>query len=304
MDSSDTQQYTGKERLRSMILKILILYTLFPVLLLVLLAQPVSEAVRRSDANAFLILLTAAGAVGINWFVYPLLHRDRPPVPVFAHGILLLVIIVFIEYFALPGYYALAPVLAYIGGFLALMDMLLLSFWLAARRSRPAHVFAVGLRITVGIILFFMAWQIIREIESRQVTRDTWITAGILIVTILVRNSPRILSGIRRAAFHRRATGLTAGQIVQILGETHLDLDEDPVTLSHARVQYTVDGVLYETRADISRCIIRKYGKPAVVGKEIPVRYDPAKPSDAYVNRIGRHFLEDNPVQHSGEEQA
>ena len=302
MDGSGIQ-HTGKQILRITVLKILILYVLVPVSLLILLAAPVSEAVRRSDANAFLIILAAAGAVGMNWLVYSLLHRKHPPVPVFAHGILCLTVVVFIEHFALPGYHALAPVLAYIGGFLALMDMLMLSFWLAARRSRPAHVFAVGLRITVGVILFLMAWQILREIESRQVTRDTWITAGILVVTILVRNSPRIVSAVRRTAFHRRASGLTAGKIVQILGETHLDLDDDPVTLSHARVQYSVDGILYETRADISRYTIRKFGKPAIVGKEIPVCYNPANPSEAYVNRIDRHFFEDNPVQHSGEEQ-
>ena len=130
MDGSGTQ-YTREQFLRITVMKILILYVLVPVTLLILLATPVSEAVRRSDGNAFLIILAAAGVVGMNWLVYSLLHRKHPPVPVFAHGILCLIVIVFIEHFALPGYHALAPVLAYIGGFLALMDML------TDRRAHP-----------------------------------------------------------------------------------------------------------------------------------------------------------------------
>ena len=66
MDGSGTQ-YTREQFLRITVMKILILYVLVPVTLLILLATPVSEAVRRSDGNAFLIILAAAGVVGTQF---------------------------------------------------------------------------------------------------------------------------------------------------------------------------------------------------------------------------------------------
>ena len=60
MDGSGTQ-YTREQFLRITVMKILILYVLVPVSLLILLATPVSEAVHRSDGNAFLIILCELG---------------------------------------------------------------------------------------------------------------------------------------------------------------------------------------------------------------------------------------------------
>ena len=79
---------------------------------------------------------------------------------------------------------------------------------------------------------------------------------------------------------------------MQIIGETSLDLDGDPVTRNHVRIQYTVEDRVYETRADISRFTTRRFGKEAFVGREVPVFYDPADPSDAFADRIDRHFFD------------
>ena len=70
-----------------------IFYTLAPLLLLGFLAGPVQDAVRASDAAAWWILLATLGAVGLNWYVYYLLHRKRPSLLVFAHGVLCLLIV-------------------------------------------------------------------------------------------------------------------------------------------------------------------------------------------------------------------
>ena len=294
MDRPDTPQ-ARKAFLRNLILRIVFLYVLVPVLLLVLLAKPIGSAACRSDAAVFLILLAAAAAAGLNWFVYTLLYHKRPPLPAFAHGLFIVTAVAFIEQEALPAYYALQSTLAVIIGFLALLSMLLLSFWFASLRSRPAHVIAVGLRIAVGVVLFFMAYQIIRDIEIRNVTWNTWITAGVLVVIVLVRFSPRLFSAFRSGTSRRRATGLTEGRIVQIVGETHLDLDGDPVTLQHARIQYTVDDVPYEIRTGISRYTTRRFGKAAFVGRTVPVSYDPANPASAHTRRIDRHFFDQQP---------
>ena len=275
------------------IIKNLFFYAVIPGFLLWLLARPIADAVRRSDAAAFLILLAALGAVALNWLVYKLVHRKRPSLLVFSHGILCLLAVVFIEHDALPGYYALTSTLALIAGFLVLMSLMLPSFWFARRNTRLTRVIAVGLRIAAGVILFFMAYQIIRDIEIENITRDTWITLAILIVTVLVRFSPRLISAVRRKEAENRATGLAEGRIVQIIGETHLDRDDDPVTLQQVRIQYTVDGVSYETRGEITHFAIWKFGKAALIGKVIPVSYDPAHPADAHVNRIDRHFFDE-----------
>ena len=84
---------------------------------------------------------------------------------------------------------------------------------------------------------------------------------------------------------------------MQIVGETHLDRDDDLVTLHHARVQYTVDSVPYETRAGISLYAIRKFGRKRFIGRTVPVRYDPADPAHAYTDRIDRHFFDHLPVE-------
>ena len=197
-----------------------------------------------------------------------------------------------VEYDALPASAPLASTLAVIGGCLALAGLFLLSYWFAARRSRPAHVIAVGLWIVIGIVAFFMAYQILRDFETRNVTRDTWITVVILLALIPAAFIHRILSARRGTAFRRRATGLAEGRILQIVGETRLDRDEDLVTDYHARVEYTVNGVSYETRADIAKITMRRFGKKAFVGQKIPVHYDPDSPASAYTDRIDRHFFD------------
>ena len=84
---------------------------------------------------------------------------------------------------------------------------------------------------------------------------------------------------------------MVSGKIVQIIGETHLDLDGDPVTEYLARVQYSIDDVPYETRADIALKTIRKYGKDAFVGRAVPVYYNPADPAEAFVNKLDKRML-------------
>ena len=302
MDKTEIPRKSAS-RLLSAVLKFILLYALAPALLLCILARPIGSAACGSDAAAFLILLAALGSVALNWLVYLLIRRKRPSLLVFAFGLFCLLAVVFIEHDALPGYASLASTLALIAGFLVLMCLLLPSFWLAAHNTRLTRVIAVGLRIAVGVILFFMAYQIIRDFEIENVTRDTWITIGILVVTVLTRFSPRILSAVRRRKAEDRATGLTEGRIVQIIGETHLDLDDDPVTRQHARIQYTVDGVPYETRADVTGFTVRRFGKAAFIGRKIDVYYNPADPADAHVSRIDRHFFDENPEQ-SPEESA
>ena len=76
---------------------------------------------------------------------------------------------------------------------------------------------------------------------------------NLLDVFILAFNGRRILSAFRRALSRRRASVWAAGTIVQIVGETRLDLDGDPLTRNHALIRYVVDDEVYETRADISR---------------------------------------------------
>lgn len=288
MENTQNQSVSRTAR----ILKGLFLYALVPALGLWLLANPIGTAVRGSAPAAFLILLAAFALVGANWLAYTALRRRRPSLLVFAWGMFILLVTALVESEALPASAALVSTLAVICGCLALAFLFLLSFWLAARRSKPAHVFAVGCWITVGVIAFFMAYRVFRDIEIRRVTGDTWITAAILIALIPAAFSRRILAAARRSAFHRRTAGLAEGKILQLIGETRLDLDEDPVTDYHARIEYTVDGVSYETRADIYKITMRLLGKEVLVGKKIPVHYDPADPARAYADRIGRHFLD------------
>lgn len=196
-------------------------------------------------------------------------------------------------YGTLPPSDPAAGLLAVAIGMLVLAFLLVLSFRLAARPSRPAHAFSVGLRILAGIFLFFLAFQIVRDFESENVTRDTWLTLFVLIAGILGFNTPRIIASRRRADARRRATGLAAGTIFRIIGETRLDRDDDLVTSDLACVRYTVDGIQYETRTGISRMLVRRYGKKAFIGREIAVRYDPADPAGATVDRIDRHLFDE-----------
>ena len=282
---------SGETPLWFILLKRAVLYALVPLLLLGFLAQPISEAVRQSPAAAFWILLAFLGAVGLNWAVYAAGKRKPPSLPVFAYGAFCLFIVTMIQYMALPGYSPVASSLSYIAAVLTLTALLLVSFWCASRASKAAHVTAVGIWIVLGFTVVGAAYQIIRDLESGDVTRDTWITLGILLALLVGFNVPGILSACRRFAARRRRTGQVMGRIVQIIGETHLDRDDDLVTRNHVRVQYTVQDVSYETRADISRYTIWRYGKKALVGCEVPVFYDPANPADAFANKVDKHVL-------------
>ena len=286
--------------------KTLPLYVLAPVVCLYFLHQPICSAVRASGSAAFLILLAAFGAVLLNWLVYTVIHRKHPSLLVYAYGVFCLLLVNLIEYNAIPAYDPLASSLATIAGCLTFIFLFLLGFWFAARNTRLSRVFAVAAWITIGLLAFFMLFQILRDFESRKATSNTWIALLILIALIPAAFTYRIRSSIRRAMFRHRATGLAAGCIVQFIGETRLDLDGDPVTDYHARIEYTVDDVQYETRAEIYKLTMRWLGKKALVGQEIAVHYDPANPADAYADRIDRHFLdgleEDEPEQEAPSE--
>ncbi len=273
------------------ILKGLVFYALVPLLLLILLARPVGEAVRRDAGAACRIPLMALGAVGLNWLIYRILRRKGPPAPVIAHGVLCLLAVTLIQIAALPGTDPRITDLAYIAAGLTLTALILMSLWCAGRKSKAAHIAAVGFWIVLGVICLGMAYQVIRDVEGRCASRDTWITLGILAAVPLGLCVPRIRRLCRRAEARRRRTGLTAGLIVQIIGETALDRDDDPVTRDFVRVAYTVDGVPYETRTGITRFAMWKYGKVIFLGREIPVRYDPANPGDAAADKIDRRFF-------------
>ena len=109
---------------------------------------------------------------------------------------------------------------------------------------------------------------------------------------IVAFNTRKILAAFRRRALDRKADHIAVGKIYQIIGETHLDMDGDPVTLDYALIRYEVDGTQYETRADISRFTVRRFGKEVFIGHDIPVFYDPADPAGAIVKRIDRHFFD------------
>ena len=281
-----------KSLFRTVVLKGFLLYALFPLLCLWFLARPIGNAVRGSGSAAFLLLLAPLALVSLNWLVYFFVRRKLPSLLVFAFGAFCLLALVIVEYDALPASVPVASTLAVIGGCLALAGLFLLSYWFAARRSRPAHVIAVGLWIVIGVVAFFMAYQVIRDFETRNVTRDTWITVVILLALVPAAFIRRILSSRRGTAFRRRATGLAEGRILQLVGETRLDRDDDLVTSYHARVGYEVNGVPYEIRAHIAKITMRRFGKKAFVGQKIPVHYDPDSPADAFADRIDRHFFD------------
>ena len=277
--------------------KALLLYVLAPLLVLILLAKPVADAVRASGTAVCYILVAAAGAVVLNWLIYSLIRKRRPSLLVFSFGMLCLLLVSVVMYDALPGFSPLASTLSYICALFALLFLFLLSYWLAIRNTKPSRAAAVVLRIVLALLFWGVVYQIYREIESRNVTADTWITIGFLIALLIGFNIPRLLPVCRRARFRRRTTGLAEGRIVQVVGETHLDRDDDSVTVYHVRVEYSVDNVPYETRADISRYTIRKFGREAFIGREVPVHYDPADPAQAYTDRIDRHFFDNDPKE-------
>lgn len=281
-----------KALLKPQALKGLAFYALIPLILLWLLARPIQNAVRAADAAAFWILLAALLAVGLNWGVYFLRRGRRPALSIYGYGVLCLLAVAVIERAALPDYFVLSAILDIISVTLAMAFFLLLSFYLATRPSRPAHAASVFIRAVLGVILACMAYQIARDVESRMATRDTWITLAVMLGFIVAFNGRKIAAACRRRAAIRRRSGVAVGKIVQVIGETSLDRDDDLVNRYYACVGYNVDGVCYETRADISRYRIRRHGKDALVGQTVPVFFDPANPADAFAERINRHVFD------------
>ena len=277
------------------ILRGLFLYALVPALLLALCAGPAGKAVRRDEAAAFLLAAAALGAVVLNWAVYRILRRKHPPLLVFAHGLACLTVFILIEKDAMAPADPRNSILSVFSVSLAMLALLLVSFRLAAfRGSRPALAAAVAIRAGLGILLAVMAYQVLRDFESRNVTRDTWITVAVAAAFIPAFNARRIRSAVRRFRTRRRQEGLAAGRIVKVFGETHLDRDDDAVTLFYAQVEYTVEGAVYETRAEIYRSTARKYEKDMLTGMEVPVRYNPADPADAQAPRVTREIIRAN----------
>ena len=285
-------KHSGRAALRTKILRGLFFYALIPALLLVLLAGPVGNTVRGSDAAVFLVLLGALVAVGLNWFVYHAVRGKVPSLLVFSFGALCVLAVAAIELESLPGDHPLRSTLAVIGGFLALSSMLLLSFWCARHRSKAAHAAAVVIWVLLGLVFCGMAYSAIRDFETGNITLDTWIAVFSMIALALGCCAPRFLSSRRRSLSRRRKTGQAEGRIVQVIGETRLDRDDDLVTRDLARIQYSADDVLYEIKAQSPRHIVRRFGKKAFTGQSIPVFYDPADPGDAFVNKIDRHFFD------------
>ena len=206
---------------------------------------------------------------------------------------LALLIGVFAVYDALPVDGDARPLAALGGGILALAFLLLLGYWFAGCPSRPAHAAAVFLWILYGVILCFMLFQIIRDIEIRAVTGYTWLTGAVLLGGIAAFNVKKILNAFRLRAFRRRANHTVMGKILQIVGETHLDMDGDAATQYNALIEYEVDGVTYESQADITLGAIKKFGRDAFIGKAIPVFYDPADPGASFTDRIDKKFFDE-----------
>ncbi len=287
-------QSSRKKAVLAAVLKNLFFYVLVPFLILLFLARPIAETVLHSDASAFPILLATMGAVVLNWLVYRCIHRKRPSLLVFAHGLFCLLIVMIIQYLALPGYLRLSSTLSILGVTLLQVILILLSFWFVSLKAKPAYAAAVTIRVIVGMFLAIMAGQIARDIENGLANGYTWLTLGILIALILCLFASRIRSAFLRGSSRRRRSGLATGRICKIVGETHLDLDDDLVTLFHAHVRYTVNGLPYETLAEITRFTLRRYGKETFIGGQVPVSYDPADPADAYVGRIRKPVPKDS----------
>ena len=224
---------------RTAALKCLFLYLLAPCLLLVCFGGAISDAAMNSESAAFRILLGALGAVGLNWAVYAVIRRKRPSLLVFAYGTFLLFVTVALQYLALPGYYPLVSTLAIIGVTLLQAVLILLSFWFASLKTKPACAAAVTIRVIVGIFLVLMAIEIVNELENGLVNGYTWLTLSILIALLMGLFSPKIAASLRRSLSRRRKTDLVTGQIVRIVGTTHLDPEDELITLFHAHILYT-----------------------------------------------------------------
>ena len=274
--------------------RVLFLYLLAPCLLLVLFRQPIVDAALRSESAAFRVLLIVLGAVALNEVVYRIIRRKHPSFLVFAYGAFCLLAVVTVQYLALPGHNPLVSTLAIIGITLLQVVLILLSFWFVSLKTKPAYAAAVTIRVIVGIFLVIMAFQVVQEIESGLVNGYTWLTLGILVLLLLGLFGSKVRSAFRRGAFRRRAAGLAEGEIVRIVGETHLDVDDDLVTVFHAYIRYTVDDASYETRTDIARSALRMYGKENFIGQAVPVHYDPANPASAYTDRIRKPVKPDD----------
>jgi len=277
----------GKQALRG-----LFLYVLPPVLCLVLLARPIGNAVRASDAAVFLILLGALVCTGLNLAAYRAVRKKHPPLLVYAHGACCLLAMVAVEYESLLNTYGPTSTLAVIGGCLALAALLLYSFWFASRKGTAAHLTALVIWVIIGFVFVFMVYRVWRDIESKTAGIDTWIILAVLLALIPASFSPLIRSSSLRKKARLRAVGLTEGKIIQIVGETHLDRSDESVTENHARIRYTVGNTEYETKADISKITTRWFGRKAFVGQTVSVHYNPDDPKEAYVNRIDRHFFD------------
>lgn len=301
MDRKDAQP-SRKALLRHTILKGLFLYVLAPAAILWLMARPLGDAVRRAETAVFWILPAALGAVILNWLVYRLIRRKRPSMLVFSQGVLCLLAVVIILQEALPPIHAMTSALITSGAFLALLYAILLYFWFASRTTKFEHALAVLIRVLLDVLFVYMVYRIARDFESKLVSPDTWIAVGYLVMLIVGFSTPKILAAYRRSVSLRRKTGRAEGRIIQIVGETHLDRDDDAVTENHARIRYAVDGVQYETRAEISWYTTRKFGRKAFIGQEVTVCYLPENPGDAYADRIDRHFFDNRPLNPSAEE--
>lgn len=271
------------------LLRILIFYIALPVCILLLLRAPIGSAVLADRLSSVWILAAALCAVGMNWLLYARLYKKRPPLPVFAYGVLCLLAVILLMQHALPVDDPLVSSLAFVGGFLALLFLYLFGVWCASRSTRTARVFTIIIQVILGMVLCLMALQILRDLESRRVTADTWIT---LVIFLLTLNAAGILFYIRRTIRRRRTKAVAPGRIVQIIGVTGLDRDDDPFTRHRARIQYTVNGETYETHAKIAGITVRRIGRDKLVGWVVPVCYNPANPAEAWVERISRHVFE------------
>ena len=295
-----TDQPKTRKSIFMIIVRNLLLYALVPFLIFWLLSGPIGNAARRSDAAAFGMLAAAFGAAGLNWAAYSAVRGKRPSLLVWAHGLLCVLVTVVIAMESLPSDHRLRPTLAVTAGWVGLASAFLFSLWCARKRNKAAHAAAVVIWILLGLFFCGMLYQVFRDFETGCVTLDTWISIGSMVLFAVVFCSPKIAAAVRNKNALRLLSGQAEGKILQILGITHLDRDDDLVTLNAARIQYTVDGVARETRAGISRFTTRLFGREAFIGLTVPVRYDPSDPGRTYVKRLDKHIFEENGIELPG----
>lgn len=296
MDSSGFRRI-AKKVFTLDVLKGFLFYILFPVILLVLLAEPIGNTARRSNAAAWGILAAALAAIAANWAIYRIINRKNPTTLVYTHGLCCLLAVGILEQEALPGDGAMAPVLSFINIALGMLALLVFSFWLASLPYRPAHAVAVTIRAVVGVGLFLCAWQVVRQFECGQVTLETGLTIAFIIAMIVAFNSRKLIALHNRNKERRRKTGRADGLTVQVFGESFLDREEELDSRYYAIVEYTVDGKEYETRADISRYALKHFGRKAFIGLEVDVFYDPSDPADTYVKKLNQYIFDSQPKE-------